>query len=1331
MNRKNYLDFFIAAFLFLATTTTFLPQQANAQKTTIPNDFNKLTPLSKYDSIGLVNLPKLTLPEEFKGPNAPLLDYMVDNSQNIYWRPVFAQIQYECGQASSVGLGFTYTINRMRDLNSSNVDNQYPTHFAWNWANQGDGYYGVSYFHTFELLKLLGTPDVNTYGGMYIGTGDERGRLWMNGYDKYYEAMHNRLAEAFQIDVSDEEGILTLKNWIDNYLEGSDVGGVANFYANAPGGMPTLPAGTPEAGKYVVTSWGSPNHGMTICGYNDSIRWDYNNDGQYTNNLDINNDGVVDVRDWEIGGLKFANTYSGGPNFGNNGFCYMTYKSLADPSTNGGIWNNAVHVQYAKASTEPLLTARIIIKHNKRYKLRVRVGVSTDINSSEPEFLMAFPVFDYQGGSYYMQGGTTEEDKTIEFGLDITPLINMIGSGTPAKYFLRIDENDPNGAGTGEIVHFSVIDYTDGVNEINCDETNVPINNNTFTQISLTHTVSFDQANITDETLPTATVYEPYNFELSASGGTSPYLWDIDMNFSESNDTIEFPNITSEQLNPSNNDDGYATKQLDFEFPFQGGEYDQLRVMVDGTIMFDSYFDWPYKVYDFFDFTKNKHIAPFYSDLKLYPANNDGIWYEGDENSATFRWKVSVNGQPESSELNFAVQLFNNGNINFYYGSTNEYSNIEWISGLSDGENKYYQFSDVSNHSSIPANYSCEFEATHVPDGFQIDRYGNFNGMAVNNFEDFEIKFRVTDANNISSSKVLPLSTDGTNYLVIEDYSVASGDDDIIEYGETAYITVTIKNLGEETIEGTNMNLSLSDDFITLLDDSEEMGSFAPDEMKTFTNAFSFEVSNQVPDDYDIDFNTLIAASSGSNWESHILLTAYAPVVIVSEATVPGGGIDPGETTDVFASLQNNGGAAANNLLITISTNDPLVTINDNTATLNSLPAYSLGNATFNITVSDETPVGYVMALDMDITADNDYTAFGQFYLVVGFSSEGFETGDFTAFPWQFDGNADWVIDETTVYDGAYSARSGDVEDDEYSYMEMEICTLADGDISFYKKVSSEANYDFLKFFIDGVEMGAWDGEQSWSEVSFNLGSGIHTLSWSYEKDYSVSNGDDCGWVDLIRFPPLGDANPQMSISSDSLIITMEPESQETDSLTITNEGTGPLAYSMEIVDGDEITWLSIEGSGNGALNPGNSNNELFNFDTEGMEEGVYETVILITDHLQNEHEIPVSLTVDINTGIENRKETISLDYNSPNPFTNETTIWFTLNEKSITNLEIYNFSGQKIKDLLNGFELKTGSHYVRWDGSNNAGAKMEPGIYLCKLSSGDQVFTLKMILAK
>ena len=141
----------------------------------------------------------------------------LDNSINPYWRPVFAQVALECGQASGIGLGFTYEINRLRDLPSDDPDNQYATHFTWNFGNGGDGYYGVSYFHSFEIARTLGTPTVTTYGGMSTGGGSR----WMSGYDSYYQSMHNRIYEVYQIDVSSTEGIETAKYWLHNHLENS------------------------------------------------------------------------------------------------------------------------------------------------------------------------------------------------------------------------------------------------------------------------------------------------------------------------------------------------------------------------------------------------------------------------------------------------------------------------------------------------------------------------------------------------------------------------------------------------------------------------------------------------------------------------------------------------------------------------------------------------------------------------------------------------------------------------------------------------------------------------------------------------------------------------------------------------------------------------------------------------------------------------------------------------------------------------------------------------------------------------------------------------------
>ena len=945
----------------------------------------ELPQLTAYDSIGLMNLPKLSL-ADFKGPYLPELPSVVDNSTNIHWRPVFAQVGLECGQASGVGLGFTYAINRLRNLPSDIPDNQYTTHFTWNFENGGQGWYGVSYFHSFEVIRTLGNPTVTTYGGM---TSPSPYNMWMNGYDNYYQAMKNRIMEVYQIDVSDEAGIETLKHWLHNNLEGDDIGGVANFYSNTPSASYTLPAGTPEEGKYVVISWGGTSHSMTICGYNDSIRWDYNSDGQYTNHIDITGDGVVNTDDWEIGGLKFANTYSGGPTWANNGFSYMTYNSLAEDSYGGyGIWNHAVHVLYPKADCDPLLTAKITLKHTCREQIRVRIGVSDNQTSTTPDYIIGFPVFDFHGGCQYMQGGNSlEENKTIEFGLDLTPFLNLIGSNSAARYFLLVDEDDPNNWSPGQIISYSIIDYTSGVNEITCSQSNVPIVNNSLTKLWIDHNVSFGEITINDDVLPDAVMFEDYSHLLTASGGNDPYYWDLDLNFDESDLFGAFPNITSTQLSPTNNDDGYAVQNLDFSFPFHDGQYDQVRVYVDGSIMFESPFSWPYSKYDFFNFTKNKYIAPFLADLQLYPADSDGIWYQGDASSATFRWKAAVSGFASTTELNFAVRLYDNGDIRFYYGSVNDFSNLEWISGLSAGNNKYYQFTEISNAETIPSNYICDLSASFAPEEFSVNQWGFVEGKPENVYDSLSFKIRATDEHNITASKKVYISTGGS-FLMLDTVMVNSGGDDIIEYGEQVDLTVRVKCLGDEVVTGANMSILLDDPYITIFDNLEFLGNFNPGETKLFTNAFAFDIHNNIPNQYALNFQTTIDDSGGHEWINSFELTAYAPVleadnVVVSD--INNGTLDPGETCFIIVDLSNVGGATAYNLISSLTTTDLFVTINDDTDFLSELFPYSLGaTATFNVSVANDALIGHSIDFSMEVNADFGISTTYDFSLIIG-----------------------------------------------------------------------------------------------------------------------------------------------------------------------------------------------------------------------------------------------------------------------------------------------------------------------------------------------------------
>ena len=205
--------------------------------------------LSPDELFMLSNIPELQLPEAYKGINAPLLPTSIDNSTQPYFRSITAQSGYECGQSSGVAFNFCYEIDRERGLPASQLANQYPTHFTWDFLNAANNYQGASFFDSWEIVKACGNMNVVDYGGGLNTGGYTR---WISGYDKYYNGMANRLNSVKAIRVDTPEGLQTVKYWLYDHLEGPSVGGVGNIYGqyfSPPVGI--LPAATPEAGEHV------------------------------------------------------------------------------------------------------------------------------------------------------------------------------------------------------------------------------------------------------------------------------------------------------------------------------------------------------------------------------------------------------------------------------------------------------------------------------------------------------------------------------------------------------------------------------------------------------------------------------------------------------------------------------------------------------------------------------------------------------------------------------------------------------------------------------------------------------------------------------------------------------------------------------------------------------------------------------------------------------------------------------------------------------------------------------------------------------------------------
>ena len=114
-------------------------------------------------------------------------------------------------------------------------------------------------------------------------------------------------------------------------------------------------------------------------------------------------------------------------------------------------------------------------------------------------------------------------------------------------------------------------------------------------------------------------------------------------------------------------------------------------------------------------------------------------------------------------------------------------------------------------------------------------------------------------------------------------------------------------------------------------------------------------------------------------------------------------------------------------------------------------------------------------------------------------------------------GNLGWTIDSTTGgASSTRSLRSGAITHSQQSC--VSITALSSSSITFDRRVSSESTFDFLRFYIDGVQQTAWSGAlTAWTTSStYAVTTGTHEFKWCYTKDIVVSSGSDAAWIDNI-----------------------------------------------------------------------------------------------------------------------------------------------------------------------------------------------------------------------
>ncbi len=348
-----------------------------------------------------------------------------------------------------------------------------------------------------------------------------------------------------------------------------------------------------------------------------------------------------------------------------------------------------------------------------------------------------------------------------------------------------------------------------------------------------------------------------------------------------------------------------------------------------------------------------------------------------------------------------------------------------------------------------------------------------------------------------------------------------------MEYAENISIGLTLKNIGNIPAENLVATLSTTSEYITITSATAQWSVINPDATVTVDAAFTFDVHNNIPNNYEVPFN--VAVTNGSlTWDMPMTITAYAPVVSVLTVSVldldgnGNGQLDPNETATVVVMVENTGGSPVNNFMVDLQSLSPYVIVETESYSMDILDNAGSISPQFTVNVIQPAPAGIMV--NLDFTIGNEIFSFDQnLDFKVGQLIETFETGDFNQMNWNLGGDVPWIIEGASSQQGTYSAKSGTITDGQISTMQVALNVAKDDNISFYFKVSSEANFDFLRFYMDDVLVDSWSGEIDWTQVIFPVQAGPRVFKWVYEKNGANSSGSDCAWIDMISMPAIID----------------------------------------------------------------------------------------------------------------------------------------------------------------------------------------------------------------
>ncbi len=195
------------------------------------------------------------------------------------------------------------------------------------------------------------------------------------------------------------------------------------------------------------------------------------------------------------------------------------------------------------------------------------------------------------------------------------------------------------------------------------------------------------------------------------------------------------------------------------------------------------------------------------------------------------------------------------------------------------------------------------------------------------------------------------------------------------------------------------------------------------------------------------------------------------------------------------------------------------------------------------------------------------------------FGGSGGNPNEITSFTTSGD-SPHWFLQTTNSHDGTDAWQSGGILESQTNRLAAGV--TGPGTLTFWWQVDSEEGCDYLEFWLDGVPQASISGQTNWHQRTFVLGAGAHSLEWLYDKDGSVDEGADAGWVDeVVLTPTTLPPTLEQALNVTNLTFTTGGDAPWFIETTNSHDGvavqSGPIGHNQQ-------SWLRTTVTGPGTL---------------------------------------------------------------------------------------------------------------------------------------------------